>query len=272
MNIPKKQTDIRPRWVTEKHYEGIEREVADYWIGAHFWSLVEKNNIDESMLDSMVVDRLIAEASVAAEDHLGDFATEVSERARLWMAWQMKKNNMNKNHPAEYETMKEMIASMIDPDKPRKHAINLSLWLDEILPALESAGVPAEDLVGAQDGAQKMIESAPKIKAALDSGDVNKAAELAHIVASNSLHTMRKKIHEHEPGDTDDKLALTFYQLGDGRQIAVVMCDTDKQRKYLQFALRTIVNEHLEEQPASNLISYVMTELGYVTETGTEGS
>lgn len=267
MEKPEKPSYI-PKWLKTQHYEGIEQDVSEYWIAVKFYEIVDEQKIGEEYLDDpYVVNRIMAQATMAAESHIQNFSTEVAQRARVWMVYRAGKEGLYKDHPQEYSTMREMIADMIDPDKDEYYNESLLIWADQILPALEGAGVPIDKIVGAKDGGEKMRETRGKIMKALNEGNVDRAAAIAHAVATNSLHGMRDAVRKmDEKGEEIPRVPLTWYHLGDGRLLAVLECNSLDQRQLVQWYTRKFVSEHMEEAPAGDLISKIMTEMGYVPE------
>ena len=269
MQKPTKPNDI-PRWLTVEHYPGIEKDVAEYWTAVKFYEIADAQGISEGYLDDpQVVNRIMAQATFAAESHIQNFSKEVTQRARVWIVYRAGQEGLYKDHPEEYSSLREMVAAMVDPDQDEYYNESMLIWADQILPALEKAGVPIDKIVGAKDGATKMNETRGKIMRALNEGNIDRAAAIAHAVATETLHPMREKIRKmDEKGEEIPRVPLTWYHLGNGKLIAVIECDTIDQRQLVHWYTRKIVSEHLEEGTAGELISKLMTEMGYEPEAG----
>jgi hypothetical protein len=102
-------------------------------------------------------------------------------RSRAYQMWKAQKEGWYHFLPGEYDTLREFIYSIADDESTSKSArSDLVFMADTLLPALESMGIKAEQVISLPANFSKARSAVPYLRDALDNQTGDQLTETVH--------------------------------------------------------------------------------------------
>lgn len=175
---------------SKKHYSGSEKDMTLWLYSQHFWDEVQrifpsvwKESNPSPVNDSgcMKLLSFISSQSDAVVDQISAIAhyktmestnlvEQTSGMAKSFQVLLASKYGWYHLVPAEYETIQELLMSLIDPEGDNYNGYwNSTFQLSNvILPALQKAGIPPENIVSVPQKHSKAVAAVPTLNIILD--------------------------------------------------------------------------------------------------------
>jgi hypothetical protein len=237
--IPARLNGSPPRWVRED-YPGMEVDMADWLYAAAFYELFG-DRLDLLDTDAAKA-RALAEARFAALSRSYDLS-DALERSIVWQMYAFHKNGWGMLI-GEYATLREVMALLADKIPEGDSRKGQAMFLvEQFLPAIERNGVPIEAVTGMPDNFNKAIEVVPRLRRALEAGDIEEITQIVEKVVDRN--ETKDSVREWLRGRKKiplEKVRLETYLRPGGTELTVLRLPTPAHKRALQMALRSILD------------------------------
>lgn len=239
LKIPERINGSAPRWARE-NYPGMEKDMGEWLYALAFYDLFGKK-LDLLDTDSAKA-RALAEARFKALSRSYDL-NDALERSIVWQMYEFHKNGWGMLI-GEYATLREVMALLADkiPEGDTRKGQAMFL-VEQLLPAIERNGIPVESVTGMPDNFNKAIEVVPRLRRALEAGDIGEITQIIEkVVDRNETKDTVREWLRGQKSIPLQKVKLETYLRPGGEELTVLRLPTHAHKRALQMALRSFLD------------------------------